>query len=60
MSQPLRKLLAMSAALFIAAPGHATDTDRALDRDERAERSERHMQRLPLVIGHRGASGYVP
>ncbi|TDP85714.1 glycerophosphoryl diester phosphodiesterase [Aquabacterium commune] len=60
MSQPLRKLLALSAALFIAAPGHAADTDRALERAERAERTERQSQALPLVIGHRGASGYLP
>ena len=60
MSHTLRKLLALSAALFIAAPGHATDTDRSTERGERAERAEHHMQRLPLVIGHRGASGYLP
>ena len=61
MSQPLRKLLALSAALFIAAPGHAADTDRALERAERAERTERQSQQaLPLVIGHRGTAGYLP
>ena len=35
MSQPLRKLLALSAALFIAVPGHAAEADRALTRPAR-------------------------
>lgn len=57
MSNTLRSLLALSAALFIATPGFASEADRL----DRVESASRHGQRAePLVIGHRGASGYLP
>ena len=58
MSHTLRTLLALSAALFIAAPGHAHELDAG--KDTALERSARHQAPRPLVIGHRGASGYLP
>jgi glycerophosphoryl diester phosphodiesterase len=57
MTPTLSKLLALSAALFIALPAQAhDDAERKLAQAEHAERS----QALPLVIGHRGTAGYLP
>ncbi len=57
MTPTLHKLLAISAALFLALPAHAHGDDHgARHRDEHAARAIN----LPLVIGHRGASGYLP
>jgi len=64
MSHTLRSLLALSAALFIATPGMASEADRlerfdaASARWHQADRADKAGQ--PLVIGHRGASGYLP
>lgn len=58
MSHTLRSLLALSAALFIATPGWTSEAERRGP----VELGGRHAQRSeqPLVIGHRGASGYLP
>ncbi|MBI5925632.1 MAG: glycerophosphodiester phosphodiesterase [Aquabacterium sp.] len=58
MSHPLSKLLALSAALFIATPGHAHELDAV--KGLGFEHGARHQAAKPLVIGHRGASGYLP
>jgi glycerophosphoryl diester phosphodiesterase len=60
--------VALATALLAAAPAHATDYDSSSFRDDPA--LERHRDRhdgystldskAPLVIAHRGASGYFP
>jgi glycerophosphoryl diester phosphodiesterase len=58
MSHPIQKLLALSAALFMAAPSLAHDA--ALQQATQIGTPAHHQLGKPLVIGHRGASGYLP
>lgn len=55
------KLLAVSAAFFLALPAQADNRAEAeAQRHAGRGHAMAHQGALPLVIGHRGASGYLP
>ncbi|MEY4764772.1 MAG: hypothetical protein RI907_1445 [Pseudomonadota bacterium] len=59
MAPTLHKMLAVSAALLLALPAHAQAHDQG-ERWRMHDEASTRSAALPLVIGHRGASGYLP